>query len=214
MTSPADLVLAAQAAGVTDERVLAAVAATVRTAYVPPGYASEAYADAPVPIPHDQVTSQPSLSAQMVEGLGLTGTEHVLEIGTGYGYQAALLARLAATVVSVEIWPDLADRARRNLAGQGITNVDVVAGDGSDGYQEAAPYDAVIVSAAFPRVPVPLIAQLRGGGRLVQPIGPGGYEQVTLFERYGDALRTLRVLTPASFVRLRGRHGYSGGYLA
>jgi protein-L-isoaspartate(D-aspartate) O-methyltransferase len=206
--SPADLVRAARRARVADERVLAAVAVTPRTAFVPAGYAAEAYADRPVPIPHRQVTTQPSLSAIMVAGLSLTCSEHVLEIGTGYGYQTALLSRLASAVVSIECWPDIATQARDNLRAQGIRNVVVVAGDGTEGYPARAPYDAVLVSAAFPQVPPPLVSQLHAGGRLVQPVGPGGREEIVLFERRAEGLTRLRVLTSASFVRLHGRFGY------
>jgi protein-L-isoaspartate(D-aspartate) O-methyltransferase len=206
--SPADLVRAARRAGVADQRVLAAIAAVPRSAFVPERYAAEAYADRPLPIPHGQVTTQPSLSAIMIAGLGLIGSEDVLEVGTGYGYQTALLSRLSATVVSVEYWPDIAAQARDNLRVQGIHNVLVVAGDGSEGYAAGAPYDAVLVSAAFPQVPPPLVSQLRAGGRLVQPVGPGGHEKVVLFERRPEGLTRLRTLTSASFVRLHGRFGY------
>jgi len=144
----------------------------------------------------------------MIAALRLAGTEQVLEVGTGYGYQTALLARLAACVVSVEIWPDLGAQARRNLAAQGIGNVTVLVGDGTEGAPDHAPFDAIVVSAAFPRVPPPLAAQLTTGGRLVQPIGPGGGEHVVLYEKDVDGLRRVRVLTAASFVRLRGRHGF------
>ena len=209
--SPTDLVRAARRAGVADDRVLAAIEATPRSAFVPAGYAAEAYEDRPVPIPHGQVTTQPSLSAVMIAGLGLTGGERVLEIGTGYGYQTALLCRLSAAVVSIEYWPDIAARGRDNLSAQGIRNVLVVAGDGTEGYVSGAPYDAMLVSAAFPQVPPPLIGQLRPGGRLVQPVGPGGREQVVLFERQPAGLARLRTLTSASFVRLYGRFGYSQG---
>jgi protein-L-isoaspartate(D-aspartate) O-methyltransferase len=205
---PASLVQAARRAGVSDERVLAAIAATPRSAFVPAGYVAEAYADRPLPIPHGQVTTQPSLSALMIAGLSLDGTEKVLEIGTGYGYQTALLSRLSAAVVSVESWPDIAARARANLRSHGIRNVLVIAGDGTEGYAAGAPYDAVLVSAAFPRVPSPLVSQLRAGGRLVQPVGPGGREQVVLFERRPEGLMRQRSLASASFVQLRGRFGY------
>lgn len=202
--------MAARRAGVTDDRVLAAIRTTPRTAYVPAEYAADAYEDRPLPLPHGQVTTQPSLSALMIDGLGLRGGEQALEIGAGYGYQTALLSQLAAHVVSVELWPDFAAQARRRLRAQGIGNVLVVAGDGTDGYVDRAPYDAVLVSAAFPHVPPPLVAQLRPGGRLVQPIGPGGQEQVVMFGRRPGGLERLKVLTSASFVRLHGRFGYPG----
>jgi protein-L-isoaspartate(D-aspartate) O-methyltransferase len=206
---PADLVQAARASGVSDERVLAAVAATPRAAFAPPGYAWASSSDQPIPIPHGLVTTQPSLAAAMIAALGLTGAEHVLEIGSGYGYQTALLARLAADVISIEIYPDIARAARRNLLRRGIAKVQVITGDGTEGYPEGAPYDAILVSAAYPEVPPPLIEQLREGGLLVQPIGPGGNEEVILFERIPAGLRQLRVLTLASFVRLRGRYGFA-----
>jgi protein-L-isoaspartate(D-aspartate) O-methyltransferase len=211
MTGEPGLVAAARAAGVTDQAVLAALREVPRAAFVPAEHAGGAGADRPIPIPHGQVTTQPSLSARMVQALGLTGRERVLEIGSGHGYQSALLARLAARVVSVERWPDLAERARRNLAAYGCTNVTVVVGDGTEGVPGEAPYDAVLVSAAFPEVPPPLVEQLRPGGRLVQPIGSGGFDAVTLFERQasgaGGLVRLARV-SPAAFVPLYGRHGY------
>lgn len=206
-----ELVLAARAAGVGDQRVLEAMRATPRESFVPAQHAGIAYSDQPVPIAHGQVTSQPSLVAMMVAALSLTGSEKVLEVGTGYGYQTALLARLAAQVITIEFWPDMAARARRNLAGQAIGNVTVIAGDGSQGAPEHAPFDAIIISAAFPRVPPPLTGQLAADGRLVQPIGPGGNEDVALYRRTGSGLSRLRVLTGASFVPLYGRHGYQPG---
>jgi protein-L-isoaspartate(D-aspartate) O-methyltransferase len=206
--SPAELVAAARAAGISDERVLEAMNATPRAGFVPADYVTAAYRDEPIPIGHEQVTTQPSLSARMIEGLRLAGGDHVLEIGTGLGFQTALLARLAASVVSIERWPDLAGQARRNLARQGIGNVQVLTGDGSCGLPDRAPYDAILVSAAFPAVPAPLAAQLRAGGRLVQPIGPGGKEQVVLFQHSAAGLERRQVLTLARFVRLHGRHGF------
>lgn len=206
--SAEDLLQAIRAAGVVDERVLEAVRLTPRAEFVPASHVASAYRDEPLPIGHAQVTTQPSLSAMMIEGLGLSGEERVLEIGTGLGFQTALLARLAANVVSVERWPDLVGRARRSLARAGLENVVLYVGDGSLGVPEHAPYDAVIVSAAFPEVPPPLIAQLRPNGRLVQPIGSGGNEEVVLFQRTADGLLRRRVLTSARFVRLYGRYGF------
>jgi protein-L-isoaspartate(D-aspartate) O-methyltransferase len=203
----ASLVEACRLGGVEDPRVLAAVAAVPRADFVPPEYADRADVDIPVPIPHGQVTTQPSLVARMLEALALRGNETVLEVGTGYGWQTALLARLAAHVHSVERFPDLAASARSNLAG--VENTDVVVGDGSEGLAEHAPYDAIVVSAAFPEVPAPLAEQLAEGGRLVQPIGSGGNEDVVLFERRGDELVRVRSVTQAHFVRLVGRHGFS-----
>ncbi|MEV4331810.1 protein-L-isoaspartate(D-aspartate) O-methyltransferase [Streptomyces sp. NPDC049597] len=206
--SPEDLVRAARRAGVRDERVLEAIRITPRTAFVPAGHVASAYFDVPVPIPHGQVTTQPSLVAMMVSALGLTGRERVLEVGTGYGYQTALLARLATYVVSVERWPDMVEEARRRLVREGLGNVEIVLGDGTRGVPAGAPYDAVIVSAAFPQVPEPLVGQLRIGGPLVQPIGPGGREQVELYERRADGLEHRGTIVWARFVRLYGAHGY------
>jgi len=205
---PQSLAVAAQAAGVRDERVLQAIRSTPRDAFVPARYAGMAYADEPVPISHGQVTSQPSLIATMVAALGLTGAEKVLEVGTGYGYQTALIARLAAQVISIDLWPDMVVQARENLAGQGIGNAVVITGDGTQGVPEQAPFDAIIISAAFPSVPPPLAGQLADGGRLVQPVGPGGSEDVIVYRKTGAGLGRGRVLATASFVRLHGRYGY------
>ncbi|HEX5567624.1 MAG TPA: protein-L-isoaspartate(D-aspartate) O-methyltransferase, partial [Streptomyces sp.] len=130
---PEDLVRAVRAAGIGDERLLQAVRTTPRAAFLPTGSQAHAYHDVPIPIGHGQVTTQPSLSAMMIDGLGLSGGEHVLEIGTGVGFQTALLARLAADGVTAEMWPDIARQARRNLARQGIGNVELRIGDGSGG---------------------------------------------------------------------------------
>jgi protein-L-isoaspartate(D-aspartate) O-methyltransferase len=201
------LVEAARAAGVRDDRVLAAIAAVPRSRFVPAGLAGQVYVDSPIPIPHGQVTTQPSLVARMVEALSLTGDERVLEIGTGYGWQTALLARLAREVFSVERFADLAETARAALAC--CENVVVVVGDGNEGLPQHAPFDAILVAAAYPSVPVPLADQLAESGRLVQPLGPGGAEDVVLFEKRRGALRRVRSLGGAHFVRLHGRHGFA-----
>ncbi|TPQ22643.1 protein-L-isoaspartate(D-aspartate) O-methyltransferase [Streptomyces sporangiiformans] len=208
---PADLVQALRAAGIKDERLLEAVRTTPRAEFVPASQSAMAYRDVPVAIGQGQVTTQPSLSAMMIESLGLEGREHVLEIGTGLGFQTALLARLADDVVSIEMRPDIARQARDNLARQRVRNVELRVGDGSGGVPDRAPYDAVIVSAAFPEVPAPLIAQVRPSGRLVQPIGPGGHEQVVCFLRTASGLEQRWVLTAARFVQLQGRYGFPHG---
>ena len=205
---PSDLVAAARAEGVRDARLLAAIRDVPRADFVPPALAEGAYEDRPLPIAHGQVTTQPSLVARMVEALGIRGEERVLEIGTGFGWQTALLARLADFVWSVERWPDLADEARPRLERAGARNVEVVVGDGSGGLPEHAPYDAILVAAAFPTVPPALAAQLADGGRLVQPLGPGGAEEVVLFERADELLERRRLVALAHFVRLVGRYGF------
>jgi protein-L-isoaspartate(D-aspartate) O-methyltransferase len=202
------LVVAARAIGVRDERVLEAVAAISRASYVPHAHVGEADLDRPIPIGSGQVTTQPSLVAAMVEALALHGYERVLEVGTGPGYQAAILGRLAREVWTVERLPKFAASAAANLAAEGVDNVHVRLGDGSRGLDRHAPYDAIVVAAAYPVVPAPLARQLAPGGRLVQPIGPSGSEDVTLFRRDGDRLVRVRVVTGAHFVPLYGRDGF------
>jgi protein-L-isoaspartate(D-aspartate) O-methyltransferase len=203
-----DLARAVIAAGVRDARVLEALREVPRANFVPPKLAERAYLDLPLPIPHRQVTTQPSLSTKMIEALELSGSDRVLEVGTGYGFQTALLAHLSGFVWSVERWPDVAETAKENLARRGVTNVEVFAGDGTEGLPEHAPYDAVLVSAAFPSVPPPLAEQLAAGGRLVQPIGPGGQEAVMLFERGKEGLVRRHIVTGAHFVKLFGVHAF------
>jgi protein-L-isoaspartate(D-aspartate) O-methyltransferase len=208
--SQEDLVRAIRAAGVDDPRVIQAFRNVERAAFVPADLVPQAYVDRPLPIPHDQVTTQPSLVAKMLEALGLAGAEHALEVGTGYGFQTALLARLCRFVWSIEHWPDLAETARAHLRAAGVPNVKVVVGDGTAGFPEHAPYEAIIVAAAFPTVPPPLAEQLAPGGRLVQPIGTGGDDEVTIFEKSATGLIRRGTVTLAHFVKLRGRHAYPG----
>ena len=208
MKGQEDLARAVVAAGVRDDRLLEALREVPRAHFVPPNLAEQAYMDLPLPIPHGQVTTQPSLSAKMIEALVLSGSERVLEVGTGYGFQTALLAHLSGFVWSIERWPDVAETARENLSRHGVTNVEVVAGDGTEGLPEHAPYDAAFISAAFPSVPPPLAQQLAPGGRLVQPIGSGGAEEVVLFEKVKGELVRRHTITGAHFVRLYGAHAF------
>ena len=206
--TPEDLVKMLIAEGIRDARLLQAFREVPRELFVPPEFRGLAYEDRPIPIPHGQVTTQPSLIARMIEALDLRGEEVVLEIGTGYGFQTALLAKLVRFVWSIERYADLSAAARENLAKAGIPNVALVVGDGTLGLPEHAPYDAIVVSAAFPEVPEPLVEQLAVGGRLVQPIGPGGNDEMVLFERKPQGLVRRRHVTWAHFVRLYGRHGF------
>jgi protein-L-isoaspartate(D-aspartate) O-methyltransferase len=196
-----------QAEGIRDRRVLAAFRAVPRALFVPAEAVGQAYLDEPIRIPRGQVTTQPSLIAAMVAALGLTGGERVLEVGTGLGFQTAILARLARQVVSIERSADLAAQARANLAAVGVGRVTIVVGDGTLGVPEHAPYQAIVVSAASPWVPPPLVEQLTDGGRLVHPVGPGGHEQVTAFSRQADRLVVEARLVPARFVPLVGAYG-------
>jgi protein-L-isoaspartate(D-aspartate) O-methyltransferase len=210
MNDPESLVRAVAAQGIHDARLIQALREVPRAQFVPPEHVAHAYLDEPVPIPHGQVTTQPSLIAQMIQALELMGEEKVLEIGSGYGFQTALLARLARFVWSVERWPDMAETARANLACLGVANVEIVVGDGTEGLPDQAPFDAILVSAAFPQVPPPLVEQLDPGQRLVQPIGPGGAEDVVLFEKGPRGLLRRYTVTGAHFVRLYGKHGFPG----
>lgn len=205
---PEALVRTIEAEGVTDPRVLDAFRTVRRADFVPPDLAGQAYRDRPLPIAHGQVTTQPSLIARMVAALRLEPEDRTLEVGTGLGFEAAILARLCREVVSMERFADLAQAAEHNLEKAGIRNVVVLVGDGTLGAPEHAPFQAVIGAAAAPEVPVPLIEQLADGGRLVLPIGPGGAEQVLAFEKRRNALVRIRMVVPASFVRMVGAHGH------
>jgi len=206
-TTPEGLVATLRAAGIHDERLLDAFRHTRRAAFVQPESRHRAYEDVPLPIDHDLVTTQPSLLALMVQALELQGDERVLEIGTGLGFQTAILARLCREVISIEWFADLAERAATNLHAAGITNVSVVVGDGSLGLPERAPYDGIVVAAAAPVISEALVAQVAEGGRLVQPLGPGGNERVTAFVKQAGQLLERAILTDAHFVPLRGAFG-------
>ncbi|TAH39603.1 MAG: protein-L-isoaspartate(D-aspartate) O-methyltransferase [Planctomycetota bacterium] len=192
-----------EARGVRDARVLEAMRRVPRHAFVPAELRAEAYADHPLPIGHGQTISQPYIVAFMTEALGLRGGEKVLEIGTGSGYQAAVLAEIAGEVFTIEIVEPLARAAEQRLREHGYHNVRVRAGDGYQGWPEAAPFDAVIVTAAPERVPQPLLDQLRPGGRLVIPVG-GAWQELILLEKTAQGLRERRLL-PVRFVPMTGQ---------
>ena len=212
VTGPAEeLIGVLREEGIRDRRVLDAFRQVRREQFVPLAHVLHAYEDRPLPIARDQVTTQPSLVARMVEALRLTGSERVLEVGTGLGFQTAILAALASEVYSIERFPELAEQASRNLAVARVERVTVIVGDGTLGLPKHAPFDAIVVAAAAPEVPSPLVDQLAEGGRLVHPIGPGGNEMVIAFRKEGGELAEESRLAPAYFVPLVGRYGLPEG---
>jgi protein-L-isoaspartate(D-aspartate) O-methyltransferase len=192
--------------GLKDERVLRAMTTVPRHEFVPPGALPMAYADEPLGIGSGQTISQPYMVAAMTAALELTGLERVLEIGTGCGYQAAVLALLAREVFSVEVRADLARSAAERLERLGYDHVHVHGGDGSLGLKEFAPFDGIVVAAAAPAVPPPLLEQLGDGGRLIAPIGGDDHQQLILVTRQGNEYCSER-LENCRFVPLIGRHG-------
>jgi protein-L-isoaspartate(D-aspartate) O-methyltransferase len=192
-----------EARGVSDPRTLAALRAVARHLFVPPAQVPSAYDDRPLPIGHEQTISQPYIVAFMTEALELQGGDKVLEVGTGSGYQAAVLAAAGARVHTIEIVAPLAEEARARLARLGYTNVEVRAGDGYLGWPEAAPFDAIVITAAAPRIPEPLKAQLKDGGRLVMPLGDEAQELV-LVTRAGATFAERRLM-PVRFVPMTGQ---------
>lgn len=196
--------------GIRDLAVLRAVGETPRHLFVPDAFRNRAYDDSALPIGHGQTISQPSTQAAYLEALELRGTERVLEIGTGSGYQAALLSFLVDTVISIERIEVLANHARAALSRAGVKNVSVVVADGTLGWRPQAPYDAILVAAASPEIPEPLVAQLADGGRLVLPLDTGQGQQLIRVLKGADGPKT-EVLGPANFVPLLGRHGFDEG---
>ncbi len=204
----ASLVRVARAQGVKDPRVLDALREVRRSRFVPPDLRREAGLDYALPIGNGQTTSQPSLIALMLEALELEPEDKVLEIGTGFGYETALLSRLARQVFSVERIDELAQAARSNLEAEGISNVKVVTGDGTLGLGSAAPFDGIVIAAAYLNVPAPLADQLAQERNLVMPVGDGSGDLVKVFQRQGDRLVERRVLCGARFVPLFGENGF------
>lgn len=193
--------------GITHGGVLAAMNALPRHEFVPEEFRLQAYADEPLPIGGGQTISQPYIVAVMTAALDLQGTERVLEIGTGCGYQAAVLSRLAREVFSVECRPELAATGADRLARLGFTNVHVHWGDGTLGLPEIAPFDAILAAAGAPDVPAPLIAQLAEGGRMILPVGGTEHQELQLIERRNGVLKT-RLLEACRFVPLVGNYGW------
>jgi protein-L-isoaspartate(D-aspartate) O-methyltransferase len=196
-----------QRKGIRDLAVLRAVRLVPRHLFVPESVRHRAYDDAALPIGSSQTISQPWVQARYLELLALSGRERVLEIGTGSGYQTALLAMLCDAVFSVERIAGLAQRARETLAAADIRNVTVLVGDGTLGWRPFAPYDAILVAAASPEIPGPLVEQLAPGGRMVIPLGDRANQTLTLVRREGDQLHTTTV-ADVRFVPLLGEFGF------
>lgn len=193
--------------GIKDLAVLKAVGETPRHLFVPEAIRHRAYEDAALPIGQGQTISQPSTQARYLEALEIKGDERVLEVGTGSGYQTALLASICATVVSVERLPELAAQARRALESAGITNATVIVADGSMGWMPLGPYNGIVVAAAGPEIPAPLVNQLADGGRLVIPVDTGTAQDLWRVTKRGNETTRER-LGDAHFVPLVGRHGF------
>lgn len=203
------LVETLQEGGIVDLAVLRAFDLTPRHLFVPTGVRHRAYEDSALPIGNGQTISQPSVHARYLQLLHLKGGERVLEIGTGSGYQTVLLSQLVAQVFSVERIPSLLHAARDVIAQTDARNISFLLGDGTLGWREFAPYDAILVSAASPSVPVPLTEQLGEGGRLLMPIGQREEQVLTLLTKRGGTLDRLEV-APVRFVPLLGTHGWQG----
>ena len=196
--------------GIRDLAVLRAFDLTPRHLFVPTGVRHRAYEDAPLPIGSGQTISQPSIHARYLELLELKGQERVLEIGTGSGYQTVLLSHLVAQVFTIERIPALYNLGRENIARAGAKNVSMLLGDGTVGWREYAPYDAILVSAGAPSIPQPLLDQLAEGGRLLIPIGDREEQKLVVAERKNGAI-ALHEVAPVRFVPLVGHHGWGTG---
>ncbi len=194
--------------GIADRRLLAALRAVPRHCFVPPEIQRRAYEDRPLEIGSGQTISQPYMVAKMTELLELTPQSRVLEIGTGSGYQAAVLAELVAEIISVERFPELAETARERLDALEYGNVTVVVGDGTLGWLELAPYDGIIVTAAAPAIPQALQSQLALGGRLVCPVGSRDLQQLKIVARDAEDHFTEHESIRCMFVPLVGREGW------
>jgi protein-L-isoaspartate(D-aspartate) O-methyltransferase len=197
-----------QSAGISDLAVLRAFERTPRHLFVPSGVRHRAYEDTALPIGSSQTISQPSVHARYLQLLRLGGHEKVLEIGTGSGYQTVLLSHLVAQVFSIERVPELLDRAREVIAECGARNISLMLGDGTLGWREYSPYDAILVSAAAPEVPQPLLDQLAEGGRLVAPLGDREEQMLVMVTKRAGRLER-RDIAPVRFVPLMGTHGWS-----
>lgn len=193
--------------GIKDPRVLTAMTKVPRHLFVVEEMREQAYDDRPLPIGEGQTISQPYMVALIAEALALKGEERVLEVGTGSGYEAAVLAELCAHVFSVERLEELAARARLVLADLGYRNVSILVGDGTLGWQEHAPYDAAVISAAAPSIPRPLLDQLRPGGCLVLPMGEEELQTLVRIVKDSEGLRE-EYLGECRFVKLFGAHGW------
>ena len=196
-----------EARGISDTRVLQAFLAVPRHEFVAKDLQSEAYADHPLPIGGGQTISQPYMAALMVQLLRLHGHERVLEVGTGSGYQLAILSQLALEVYSIDRLPELAEQALRRLEHLGYLNVHVTVGNGSMGWPDYAPYEGMLVAAGAPDIPPPLVRQLADGGRLVIPLGSQQAQTLTLVEKRRDALHQ-QAITSCVFVPLLGEYGW------
>lgn len=183
-------------------RVLAALGSVPRHRFVPPEHAAEAYLNRPLPIGYGQTISQPLIVALMTALLDLEPSDTVLDVGTGSGYQAAILAELAGSVYTIETIAPLAQRAEATFAALGLDTIQVRVGDGRLGWPEAAPFDAILVAAAPEKIPEALVAQLKPGGRLVMPVGAAGAQQLIVVEKRSDQSTILREIIPVCFVPL------------